>query len=173
MSETRKHRHLLARYCRGLGMDIGFGGDPIVQDAITVDLPQPYTRVGSAPQVLAMDARHLQGVCSACMDYVYSSHLLEDFSWHEIQVAITEWRRVLKPGGVLVLCCPDERVYREHCARRGEAPNEHHKIGDFSLSLFKAFLLTQWPVGAWINVYSQDCTPNDYSWHLVVRKVGI
>ncbi len=55
-SETSKHRDLLAPYCAGYGIDIGFGGDPITPTALRMDLPQPYARTGDLPVVGAAAA---------------------------------------------------------------------------------------------------------------------
>lgn len=170
-SETAKFRALLAPYCAGIGFDIGFGGDPIVPNAITIDLARPYTRVGSGRQILRLDARDLAPICDGCADFVFSSHLLEDFAWCDIHRALAEWRRILRPGGLLVAVCPDERRYREHCQAIGERPNEHHTIEDFSLLSFRVFLSVFCPA-EWVEVFTQDATMEDYSWCLVARKTA-
>jgi predicted SAM-dependent methyltransferase len=41
------------------------------------------------------------------VDLVYVSHCLEHFSHHKIRQVLSEWRRVLKPGGILRLGVPD------------------------------------------------------------------
>ena len=43
--------------------------------------------------------------CSA--DVIYASHILEHFERHRVNNVLSEWRRVLKPGGVLRVCVPD------------------------------------------------------------------
>lgn len=40
-------------------------------------------------------------------DVVYCSHVLEHLYWHEVDKALSEFYRVLKPGGSLVAVCPD------------------------------------------------------------------
>ena len=57
MSETSRCRERLKKFCVGYGIDVGYGGDPILPSAITVDLPHPYTKVGDAPLNLGGDAR--------------------------------------------------------------------------------------------------------------------
>ncbi len=46
-------------------------------------------------------------VADASMDAVFSSHNIEHLYPHEVEVALKEFRRVLKPEGILVLTCPD------------------------------------------------------------------
>ena len=48
-SETSKCRARLAPYCTGCGVDLGLGGDPITLHAVRVDLPEPYSHVGTLP----------------------------------------------------------------------------------------------------------------------------
>lgn len=58
------------------------------------------------------------------VDTVYSSHLLEDVAdWRPV---LTEWVRVLKPGGHLVIMLPDKQLFLEAC-RRGQPPNDAHR----------------------------------------------
>lgn len=58
------------------------------------------------------------------LDYVYSSHLLEDFSdWDPILI---EWWRVLKHGGYLVIQVPDKVKFRA-AVERGQPDNLDHK----------------------------------------------
>lgn len=40
-------------------------------------------------------------------DVIYAAHLFEYFSRKEAEIVIKEWRRCLKPGGVLRLAVPD------------------------------------------------------------------
>ncbi|MBI3318890.1 MAG: methyltransferase domain-containing protein [Candidatus Omnitrophica bacterium] len=163
-SETSKCRSRLAKFCRGVGIDIGFGGDPIVPRAICVDLPQPYGNVGRFPVQLGGDARKLHWFQDNALDFVFSSHLLEDFK--ETEEVLREWLRVLKPGGVLILFCPNEQVFRRHCILSGWPYNPHHSIPEFSLEYVKRII---GKIGDHRIVY--ECPLVDvYSWELVCQK---
>jgi SAM-dependent methyltransferase len=168
MSETAVARADLAPFCTGIGIDIGFGGDPIVPDALTFDMPTPYTSVGGCKQILRGDARDLSFLCTGSLDYVYSSHLVEDFTYSDQIDLMIEWRRVLKSGGLLIIYCPDEAVYAAHCAATGQDYNLAHKERDFSLDTFIRRAL--YPSGLW-EVIHQVPLVNTYSWELVAKKL--
>ena len=104
-SETSKCRNRLAPFCTGYGLDLGFGGDPITNSAIRMDFPQPYTHVGDYPVQLGGKAEELYWFNNSVLDYIYSSHLLEDFI--DTEQVLREWLRVIKPGGKLIIFCPD------------------------------------------------------------------
>lgn len=131
MSETSKHRPLTVPYCQGNGIDIGSGGDPVVPNAIQVELSLAHYleyRSGEQPahpiqwhdDNAALDLPFRTGT----LDFVYSSHLLEDFlDWWPL---LREWTRVLKSGGHLVILIP-ERGRWKAAIDRGQPPNCAHK----------------------------------------------
>jgi len=166
VSETSRCRERVKKYCQGHGLDIGYGGDPIVPTAITVDLPTPYTKVGEAPLNLGGDARNLYWFRDDCLDYVFSSHLLEDFEPKETKKILREWLRVLKPGGFLVLYLPDEQRYRSHCRKTGQPYNENHKIDNFSLDYMKSVIRDF----SDIEVIHENPCCEDYSFEIVLKK---
>ena len=55
--------------------------------------------VGTLTDMSALD--------SESVDAIYSSHNLEHLYDHEVDLALLEFRRVLKKGGFLVITCPD------------------------------------------------------------------
>ncbi len=164
MSETAKCRERLQGYCTGIGIDLGFGGDPITSQALCFDLPSPYANVGMHRQHFAGDARDLSVFMPDAFDFVFSSHLLEDFE--DTEMVLREWVRVLKPGGNLIIYCPDEIIYRAHCARTGQTYNEAHKIADFGLAHVRRALSNIKEVYV---VYAADHV-DEYSFEVVARK---
>jgi predicted SAM-dependent methyltransferase len=162
-SGTALHRPSLGPYCQGMGLDLGFGGDPINDTAIRVDLPQPYSQ-GLLPTQLWGDAARLHWFADGTLDYVFSSHLLEDFV--DTASVLREWLRVLKAGGVLVIGCPDEVRYRRYCEATGHPRNEHHIHGDFSLAKVKQHLAE---IGG-TSIVHESGSVGDYSWEVVARK---
>lgn len=165
-SETSKCRARLAPFCVGYGLDLGFGGDPIVPHAIGMDMPRPYSDVGKLPVQLGGDATKLEWFRDGTLDFVFSSHLLEDFV--DTSTVCAEWLRVLKPGGRLLIFCPDEQVYRKHCAATGQPYNTHHIHADFSLAFVKAAIVR---TGVPTRVLHEIPLVDVYSWDLVVEKL--
>jgi SAM-dependent methyltransferase len=58
------------------------------------------------PDVVA-SMTNMPTVPDASVDAVYSSHNLEHLYAHEVPFALSEWARVLKPGGVVLVTVPD------------------------------------------------------------------
>lgn len=168
MSETAHARPHVAKFCTGLGLDIGFGGDKIVPEALSMDLPKPYTKVGEDKQILRGEAGRLDFLCDEVLDYIYSSHLVEDFTYPALVQMLKEWRRVLKPNGLLIIVAPDEGIYSAHCRATGQPYNAAHKNKDFSLG---TFMSTALQAGMWQRVAHSHQLIGTYSWWCVLRKI--
>lgn len=164
-SETSKCRRRLAPFCEGYGIDLGFGGDAITKHAIRVDMIRPYANTGDEPVQLGGSADNLHWFADGVLDFVYSSHLLEDYE--DTEKVLYEWLRVLKPGGRLIIFCPDEQVYREHCRVTGQPYNVHHVHGGFSLDFVKRILDRMGRT----RLIHQVPLIDVYSWELVVEKI--
>jgi SAM-dependent methyltransferase len=86
------------KYCKGEGLDIGYGGDLIVPHAKGWDIEHG-------------DAQYLRGQRDGSLDFVYSSHTLEHVD--DPAVALKNWWRVLKPGGYLMVYIPHRDLYEK------------------------------------------------------------
>lgn len=164
VSETSKCRATLAKFCVGDGVDIGFGGDPIVPHAICMDMPGRYANYMNHVQHLHGDARNLHWFRADALDWVYSSHVLEDFE--DTGAVLEEWLRVVRPGGYLVLFLPDEQTYRAYCQMQGKPPNAHHIHQSFSLDFVKGCLAHRRD----LEVVHERFPVGIYSFELVLRK---
>jgi SAM-dependent methyltransferase len=97
----------ITRYFVGVGIDIGAGGDPLsnyreffpgMREVKSWDLPDG-------------DAQLMSGVANNSFDFVHSSHCLEHM--RDAVEAMSNWARILKPGGHMVLLVPDEDLYEQ------------------------------------------------------------
>ena len=167
VSETSAVRELLAPYCADPCLDIGFGGSAITSRAITLDMNRPYCpSLEGHRQILRGDARCLPFICDEAFETVYSSHLVEDFTYAALEKVLTEWRRILRTGGNLVICAPDQQKFLAHCAKTGQALNSAHKEPDFSLRTFAEVLVK---TGNWLSLVTAE-NLGPYSWAIVARK---
>jgi SAM-dependent methyltransferase len=75
-----------------------------------------------APDVVA-SITDMTPIPDGSVDAVWSSHNMEHLYPHEVPVALTEFRRVLKPGGFALITVPDLQAAAELVAadRLGEA----------------------------------------------------
>jgi ubiquinone/menaquinone biosynthesis C-methylase UbiE len=170
-SETAIHRVDVEKYCHGNVLDIGSGGDPVVPWAIQVEpIEGKFVQYGRGFPLKVPIQLRIEDVAlpfkDNSIDTVYSSHLLEDFEdWTPV---ITEWVRVTKPGGLLVLLLPCKKRYNEAIANGGGG-NPHHKheatIGELSS------LASQYGLETIEDRYT-DQYPGDYNILYVGRKIN-
>lgn len=57
------------------------------------------------------DLRLLLPFCDNSFSFVYSSHVIEHFSYRQLDRVLREMYRVLAPGGVMSVCVPDARLF--------------------------------------------------------------
>lgn len=79
-------------------------GDKILPGYINVDVAA--SRRGLKPDVLC-DLHQLNVFEDASVDEILSVHVVEHFWRWEVVDVLKEWVRVLKPGGTMVLECPN------------------------------------------------------------------
>lgn len=114
------------RYLVGKGIDIGAGKDsigqyfeffPLMTSCTSWDMPDG-------------DAQYMQTVENETYDFVHSSHCLEHMK--DPKVALTNWLRILKPGGHLVCIVPDEDLYEQ-----GVFPSTWNDDHKFTFTIYK------------------------------------
>lgn len=118
--ETAKIRWRALEYLKGQGIDVGCGPWKVIPSAIGVD-GSPANGAGGPSLVL--DCRDLSIFNADRFDYVFSSHYLEHV--HDTLAQLTEFWRVLKPGGHLVLYLPHKDHY-PNIGQYGANPDHKH-----------------------------------------------
>jgi SAM-dependent methyltransferase len=88
---------------RVLKLNLGCG-DKILDGYVNVDVAA--SRAGKRPDVLC-DLRALTPFEENTVDEILSVHVVEHFWRWEVVGILKEWARVLKPGGLMVLECPN------------------------------------------------------------------
>jgi len=79
-------------------------GDKLLPGYVNVDVAE--SRAGKRPDVLC-DLHRLEPFATDSVDEILSVHVIEHFwRWEALDV-LREWLRVLKPGGVMILECPN------------------------------------------------------------------
>lgn len=96
--ERRLKENFFNNYCTGKGLDIGYGGDLICDNAIGFDFEHG-------------DAQYLSNVLDNQFDFVYSSHTIEHLN--DPAIGIRNWYRVLKTGGYLIIYLPHRDLYEK------------------------------------------------------------
>ena len=95
---------------------------------------------------MVMDVTHLDDISAGTVDLIYACHVLEHVPRNQTLDVLREWRRVLKPGGLLRLAVPDFRalcrLYRDDrvplwrligplVGRQDYDGNTHYNIFDY------------------------------------------
>jgi len=88
---------------RPLRLNLGCG-DKILPGYVNVDVVQ--ARAGMRPDVIC-DLHDLAPFDDASADEILSVHVVEHFWRWEVRDVLREWVRVLKPGGRMVIECPN------------------------------------------------------------------
>ena len=63
-------------------------------------------RKDKKPDIIA-DIRDLKTIKTAIADEILAVHVIEHFFYWEVGPLLKSWRRVLKPGGKIILECPN------------------------------------------------------------------
>jgi predicted SAM-dependent methyltransferase len=162
--------------CRGKGIDVGCGHRKTHPDAIGIDLVIKGEVLNSAANVagrlsqadIKATGDQLSMFGDNSLDYVIQRHNLEHYQ--DPIRAIQEWKRILKPGGILAMVVPDDDV----CDSIHLDPSHKHVFTQSSLFriieliggmrvVHMGPLLFRWSFICVIEkAMEQDCTQLDY-----------
>jgi predicted SAM-dependent methyltransferase len=106
VGDTRTDFAAVEQYCRGLGFDIGCGTNRLAPTVLTTDW-YSHTDTDMIWNCVAGAGKWEYPFREDRFDFVFASHVLEDFAPDEIQWVFDEWLRIIKKGGYLVILVPD------------------------------------------------------------------
>ena len=115
-------------------------GERFIPGFVHIDV-LPYTHID---HVTSIDS--LSFIKSNSVDLIYNCHVLEHFKRAEVNRVLSEWYRVLKPGGILRTSVPDfeslSKIYVENgdlkivigalFGRQDYLYNIHYNVFDFA-----------------------------------------
>ena len=103
----------MLRLCQGRGLEIGCGAEKTHPNVIGIDSTPPGTLGTAGNQLgryceadLCASGDDLRMIRDQSVDFVVARHNLEHYV--DVIQALTEWRRVLRIGGILGVVVPDE-----------------------------------------------------------------
>jgi SAM-dependent methyltransferase len=104
------------RFLTMLKLNLGCG-DKILLGYVNVDVA--HERAGKQPDVIC-DVRNLEKFENNYADEILAVHVVEHFWRWEVESILKEWVRVLKPGGKMILECPNLKTACEEFLRNPE-----------------------------------------------------
>ncbi len=113
----RVRENFFENFCKGSGLDIGYGGDILTDNCKGWDYEDG-------------DAQYLSSLGDSEFDFVYSSHTLEHMV--DAGLSLQNWWRVLKPGGFLIVYIPHRDLYEKKTTlpSRWNADHKHFFLPD-------------------------------------------
>lgn len=108
-------------------------GDKILPGYVNVDVVE--ARAGKSPDVIC-DLRDLSVFPDNHADEVMAVHVVEHFWRWEVEDILREWVRVLKPGGRMVLECPNLKSACEAFLANPDMASQPGKAGQRSMWVF-------------------------------------
>lgn len=131
---VERHRQSFARLLRGRGLEIGALMNPtplphatevLFSDILTGEQIDRLYPGSTHPDIIS-DSEQFPTVDSQAFDFVIANHVLEHVT-SPIR-ALSEWHRILKPGGLLLMALPDKRFTFD---RRRQRTTLDHLVEDF------------------------------------------
>lgn len=108
-------------------------GDKILEGYTNVDVA--CERAGKLPDIVC-DIRKLEKFSDNFADEILAVHVVEHFWRWEVVDILREWVRVLKPGGKMILECPNLKSACEEFLRDADRHSQPGKEGQKTMWVF-------------------------------------
>jgi SAM-dependent methyltransferase len=108
-------------------------GDKILDGYVNVDVADQ--RAGKLPDVIC-DVRKLENFSDNYADEIMAIHVVEHFWRWEVVGILKEWVRVLKPGGKMILECPNLKSACEEFLKDSERHSQPDQNGQRTMWVF-------------------------------------
>ena len=118
-SRRKKDWRFGNRWLVGRGIDVGCGPDLLSKE----DWPLVTEVVPYDKELGNVDAQFLPEIKDSEFDFLHSAHCLEHLA--NARAAMSNWLRVLKPGGFVICTVPDELYYE--CGKWPSRFNSDHR----------------------------------------------
>lgn len=168
--ESDKIATLVVPYTRGRGLDVGCGMRKVWPHCIGVDNGHHFG--GNSAAEINGDGSDLSIFADNSLNFVFSSHTLEHFEEEKIPALLSEWARVIKPGGYLVLYVPSANLYPKCKPVLQPGANTDHKWdiypGDIEKKLIDATTCGWTQIECEERGHAKD--DNEYSLYEVYQK---
>lgn len=94
------------KFLCGLGLDVGPGTNKLSPNVLCTDW-YPHIGVDLVWNCVDGGGRYHYPFSTNTFDFIFASHVIEDFDPSEIQFVFDELMRMIKPGGYFVILIPD------------------------------------------------------------------
>lgn len=163
--EAAKIAPLVVPYLQGRCLDIGSGPGKVWPSLIGIDLA---TDRGRPVTDMCMNGTDLSLFGPESFDGIFSSFLLHQIDRSKVGHVLTEWARVIRPGGYMVLYVPSADL----APRMGAEFADPHQRWDIRRGDLEAILRDATPCG-WELVESEERSQGDeFGLLVVVRKTA-
>ena len=150
-----------------LGIDVGCGTSRVDDMIVSVDRQADYKY---AHAQLVWDCENLDLFADGKLDFIFSSHCLEDFE--NIDRVFFNWWRKLRTNGLMLLLLPDMQGGRYPTVEQGGNPSHRTNTGKlFMVEMLKRLSERE---GIKYEVLQQDTIPHNESSSIdfVIRKLS-
>lgn len=168
-NESQKCRWEIVQFTRGRGLDVGCGPIKCFPHFIGVDnCHHEIFGQNIKPDIRVETCLDLSVFATESMDFVFSSHTLEHVKPDDIVRCLTEWFRVIKTGGHLVLYLPDKSLY-PNCGEDGANPDHKWDPEFESVTRYMDQLSAGWD----LVLYQLRDQDDEYSGLYVFKKTEV